>query len=375
MSVTASWLRRHRLETSWAVFAALNVAAMGLLAGRDGGTVPFHFIWVSLTLVYGYTVWNIKPTAIVLTVVMVTTAAMIVLEIILGPTRPDELTEVPLMAAMFAAIVWHARRRLAAEHEAVRLREQARAFIRDSSHHLKTPLQVARAYAELTRRSRLDPATRRDVDRLIGELDRLTKIVNGLLLFMTVGHHADLIERRPLDLEALLMGVTSRWMDAVERRWTVEVETPGTLLGDADRLATALDALIENAVDATSDGGSIAVRTRCLGSTVAIEVADDGHGVRPEDAARVFERFWTGSNGDGRGTGLGLAIVEAIVDAHGGDIALGSDEGCTVFTVTLGPFTADRPRLDVPPYGDGYARASLGPERKELVGGSDGTRQ
>src|SRR5262245_9590267 len=109
MSATASWLRNHRVEAAWAVFAAANIAVMGLLAGEDGGTVPFHFIWVSLTLLYGYTVWRVWPTAIVLTLVMASTATMIVLEVVKGPTRPDELTEVPLMAAMFCAMVWHAR--------------------------------------------------------------------------------------------------------------------------------------------------------------------------------------------------------------------------------------------------------------------------
>ncbi len=95
------------------MFAVLNLGAMVLLSGGDGGTIPFHFIWVSLTIVYGFTVWAVRPTVVVLAVVVAATTAAILLEVGEGPTRPDELAEVPLMAAMFVAMVWHARRRVA----------------------------------------------------------------------------------------------------------------------------------------------------------------------------------------------------------------------------------------------------------------------
>ncbi len=339
MSGTASGLRKHQLEVGWAVFTAANLAAMGMLAGVDGGTVPFHFIWVSLTIVYGYTVWSARPTIIVLSVVMSTTAAMILLEIVRGPTRPDELTEVPLMAAMFVAMVWHARRRSAAEHVAIRSREREREFIRDSSHHLKTPLQLARSYSELLRAGLVTEQQHHDSDALITELDRLGKIVNGLLVFMT-SEEPQLLDRRPADVEELVFGVVGRWMDAVDRTWHVDVRDPGMLNVDSNRLELALDALIENAVAATSPAGRISLIATGSGSAFTIRVVDDGHGIPADAIDQVFDRFWTrGGRVERRGTGLGLAIVKAIVDAHEGSVEVRSGGFGTEFSLTLDAFT------------------------------------
>ena len=335
MSATASWLRRHRFEAAWAAFALANLAVMGAYSGYDGGTVPFHFIWVSLTLLYGYTVWKVGPTAVVLSIVMVSTAGLILLEVSKGPTSPYELTEVPLMSAMFLAMVWHARTRLAAENEAIRGREREREFIRDSSHHLKTPLQLARSYAELVRTGIAHEQRDHDADALIVELDRLGKIVNGLLLYMTSGE-PQLLERRDTDLEELIIGVTGRWMDAVDRNWTIDVRTSGMLAVDSHRLEYAIDALIENAVAATSPGGRVAVIAEGTGTAASIRIIDDGHGIDPLAVGHVFERFWTQAGHTGRrGTGLGLAIVKAIVDAHDGSVEVRSSPAGTEFTIKL----------------------------------------
>src|SRR5215471_12546012 len=136
------------LDLAWCAFAALNLAAMQLIPTWE--TVPFHFIWVSLTILYGFRVWRNRPTVVVLVAVMATTAVGIYQDYVHGTQPLDELTEVPLMAAMFAAMVWHARRRLAATHEIERvsesnrrLIERQRAFIQDASHELRTPITVA----------------------------------------------------------------------------------------------------------------------------------------------------------------------------------------------------------------------------------------
>ncbi len=338
MSATASWLHRHRFEAGWAVFAAANLGFMGLYAGHDGGTVPFHFIWVSLTLLYGYSVWRVGPTAIVLAVVMASTAGMILLEVTKGPTSAYELTEVPLMAAMFLAMVWHARNRMAAEQEAIRSREREREFIRDSSHHLKTPLQLARSYAELTKAALTGEDHRHDTDALILELDRMAKIVNGLLVFIT-SEQPQLIERRATDLEELLIGVTGRWMDAVDRNWTVDVRTPGTLYVDSHRLEYAIDALLENAVSATRPGGRISVIAQGTETAASIRIIDNGHGIDAAAIDHVFERFWThAGRTERRGTGLGLAIAKTIVDAHKGSIEVRSGTWGTEFTLVFDMF-------------------------------------
>src|SRR4029450_2986488 len=104
---------------------------------RDWETIPFHFVWVSLTLVYGFRVWRLRTTIYLLVVVMAVTGAALAWAVgrgnervagrawtvVRGNERLDELTEVPLMAAMFVAIVWHAHRRRAAIEETERLAE------------------------------------------------------------------------------------------------------------------------------------------------------------------------------------------------------------------------------------------------------------
>src|ERR1700730_15099080 len=87
------------LDAAWGVFTALNLVAM--IVFGEWETVPFHFIWVSLTILYGLRVWRSGPTLAVLSAVVGSTGLGIYLDFRLGLQPPDELTEVPLMAAMF----------------------------------------------------------------------------------------------------------------------------------------------------------------------------------------------------------------------------------------------------------------------------------
>src|SRR5262249_47339442 len=130
MSATASMLRKYWVELSWAVFAALNFAAMPYAGEWE--TIPFHFVWVSLTIVYGFRVWRPWPTVGALSGVMLISGAALVGMAAEGEVSAAELTEVPLMSAMFVAMVWHARRRQAALEELRRVTERERDFVRDA---------------------------------------------------------------------------------------------------------------------------------------------------------------------------------------------------------------------------------------------------
>ena len=110
------------LDIGWAVFSALNLIAIYWFANWE--TIPFHFIWISLTVLYGFQTWRTSPTLWVLGAVMLTTAAGIGLDVWRGSEPPEELTEVPLMAAVFLAMAWHAHRRQAADQSTRMLGEQ-----------------------------------------------------------------------------------------------------------------------------------------------------------------------------------------------------------------------------------------------------------
>ena len=97
------WLRRRAVELGWVAFAIANLLAM--VRWERWETVPFHFIWVSLTLVYGFRVWRPGATALTLGFVIVSTGTLITVDVSRGTQEWSELTEVPLMSAMFIAMV------------------------------------------------------------------------------------------------------------------------------------------------------------------------------------------------------------------------------------------------------------------------------
>jgi two-component system OmpR family sensor kinase len=331
MPAIGSLLRRYWLETAWGLFAATNVAVM-LLAPK-WETIPFHFVWVSLTLLYGLRVWTLRVTVAVLAGVTLITGGAMVFVVLTGRhERLDELTEVPLMAAMFVAMIWHAQRRQAAmegvrraaesEH---RLLERAQEFVRDASHELRTPITVATGHAELVKGA-VEGQAREDAEVVLDELNRLSRISERLLL-LAAAEGPDFLRLAPMQPASLVAEAQKRWVAAAPRRWRVRLEGKGWVGADADRLRIALDAVIENAVNFTATGSQITLVARAENGMAVLEVSDAGEGIPADQLERIFERFARSdvdrSRGRG-GTGLGLAIAKAIVEAHGGSISVRS---------------------------------------------------
>jgi signal transduction histidine kinase len=348
MSDIGSTLRRRWVEVAWGVFAAANVVVILMLSYWE--TIPFHFIWVSLTLVYGIRLWRLRTTMFLLLVVMAVTGVALALSITRGHQSPDELAEVPLMAAMFLAMVWHAERRQTAIEETARLAESEhrlllgqREFVRDASHELRTPITVARGHAELIRDAHLNGQVAKDAEVILDELGHLSSLSERLLILTTAGHPG-FLSMRSLQVEPFVEGLVRRWMPTAARGWQVRIVARGTIQADPERLETALDGVLENAVKATEDSDTIYVSCRAEGEDLLIEVADEGRGIAAEDLPRIFDRFArveadrARSNG---GTGLGLSITKAIVEAHGGSIVVVSEEGKgATFRIRLGGFRA-----------------------------------
>ncbi|HRD13780.1 MAG TPA: HAMP domain-containing sensor histidine kinase, partial [Mycobacterium sp.] len=158
------------------------------------------------------------------------------------------------------------------------------------------------------------------------------------------------LERHRVDLLALATdAVHDAQSIAPQRRITMEVvDGPGTpeVLGDEARLRQVLGNLMANAVQHTPDTSPITVRVGTAGDDAVLEVADQGPGMTPEDAQRVFERFYRTDSSRARasgGTGLGLSIVDSLVYAHGGRVTVTTapGQGCC-FRVSL-PRIADVP--------------------------------
>jgi signal transduction histidine kinase len=323
---------RHRGEIAWGAFCV--ACAVGMLVFPQWQTVPFHWIWITITFLYGFRRWTNAQTAGVLgAVILVTTIAMLRA---VGDTA--ELSEVPLMTCVFLGMVWHVRRRQDAVDAQRRVAEREREFMRDAAHTLRTPLTVARGHAEFVLDG-VEPGTQahEDATVLLDELRRLARISDQLLLLATAEREEALLIA-PVALDRLAADVGRRFAHSTGRSVTVNAPEPVTVLADEERLRHALDALVENALRATEDGGAVTIDARVRGGRAVLEVSDTGHGIAAEDRERIFERFARGADAERRpGTGLGLPIVRAIAEAHGGTVTVESEPGAgTSFALALG---------------------------------------
>jgi signal transduction histidine kinase len=322
------------VDVAWVVFSMANLAAIVIFSHWE--TVPFHFIWITLTLLYGFRVWSTRPTAWVLAVVMITTGAAIGWDVYRGAQTVDELNEVPLMAAMFWMMVWHAQRRLAADNERdlvseenARLLATQRRFLQDASHQLRTPITIALGHAELLARDLTARAEARDIEVVVGELTRLRRLGERLLM-IAASEDPDFLRPEPVALDGFTMEAFRKWMPTARRRWTLGHLDPVLVTADRERLGLAVDALLENAIRHTAESEEIrleVVRDRD-GDTARMIVADGGEGILPAELDRIFDRFRSGTQLAGtRGTGLGLALVRAVARAHGGEVRVRSTPG------------------------------------------------
>jgi len=333
-AIRLSWpFRPGLLDAAWAVFSALNLLAIFAFAGWE--TIPFHFIWISFTLLYGFRTWAPQPTLWVLGAVMATTGAAIGLDVLHGAEPVAELTEVPLMAAMFLAMVWHARRKLAAEQESrlvgeenARLLSTQRRFLQDASHQLRTPITIALGHAELLASGLTGRQEGHDIQVVLGELNRLRRIAERLLV-IAAAEGPEFLHPEPVALDSFTMEILRRWRPTADRRWQLGRLDKVTVQADRERLGLAIDALLENAVRHTGDGDVIKLSVVAVGygQPVRMVVADAGQGISPELLEPIFDRFRSGDSGHPRGTGLGLALVRAVARAHGGDVRVSSRPG------------------------------------------------
>ncbi|PRP99339.1 sensor histidine kinase [Enhygromyxa salina] len=203
-------------------------------------------------------------------------------------------------------------------------------FAGNVAHEFRTPIATLRGTAELIRDDE-DMATeqrRRFLDNALEELERLERLVDGLLALARAeqphgGARCSLAE--------LLTSLPSRWPEVS----VSEAEQAGLVEGSAAQLASVLDNLIDNAY--AHAGTEVRVQARGLvarDGRTGFEIIDDGPGISAANQAQIFDRFFT-TNREHGGTGLGLALVHRIVETHGGAIELDSAPGRTCMRVWL----------------------------------------
>jgi two-component system, OmpR family, sensor histidine kinase CiaH len=235
---------------------------------------------------------------------------------------------VVLVAVGFGAV--YARRALVPIRESLGAQRAAlrhqREFAADASHELRTPLTVIRSSVELLRRNEQRPVgevgeTLTDIE---AEVVHLTSLVDDLLLLARSDSGTVSLERVPIHLDDVAADAAAALAQpAAAAGVRVEMDPqPTTTVGDPARLRQLVMILIDNAIRHSPRGAAVRVVVRPAAEAATLAVEDAGPGVRPEDRARVFDRFWRAPGAPAGGTGLGLAIAKWIAEHHDGTISV-----------------------------------------------------
>lgn len=225
------------------------------------------------------------------------------------------------------------------DHSFLRIRE----FTLHASHELKTPLTVIHGELETAlQEERLPAAQRERLESELDEVQRLTKVVDGLTLLTKADAGQIALACEPVRLDEL---VREAHADAQSLARPHDIQAglgacdEATVTGDRHRLRQLLLNLTDNAIKYNVPKGTVVIALRRLDNAAEITITNTGPGIAPEILPRVFDPFFRGDPSHSNaveGCGLGLSIARWIATAHGGEIGLSSEPGKeTVATVRL----------------------------------------
>src|ERR1700694_5225528 len=254
--------------------------------------------------------------------------------------RPEQLRRLQLVAAQ-AAITIDTRQALDRERgradALVELERARREFMQIASHELRTPLTVIRGYASLLEAGSLGempPAAQHAIRTLMDKSSEMRGQVERMLLLARLEDGAAPQQMTELDLRTVVRDAVERVRPQVAlKQGTVNVAlaaTPLTIVGDPERLATAVDNLLQNAVKFSTGPPEIEVTGDRVDGRVRLVVKDHGIGIPPSARSRLFEKFYRVNDPELNnvvGTGIGLYLVRQVVEGHGGRVEVASAPG------------------------------------------------
>jgi two-component system phosphate regulon sensor histidine kinase PhoR len=215
-----------------------------------------------------------------------------------------------------------------------RLETVRRDFVANVSHELRTPLASLKALSETLLEGALDdPAVAAEfLNKIDVEVDKLSQMVQELMQLSQIESGQTVLKKSPEAISEVINSAINRLQSLAERagldlKTEVNPELPPVSI-DKERIEQVLINLIHNAIKFTPSGGKIRVSAVKQGNKITVAVADTGIGIPEDDLPRMFERFYkTDKSRKSGGTGLGLSIAKHIVQAHGGEISVQSQEG------------------------------------------------
>jgi signal transduction histidine kinase/ActR/RegA family two-component response regulator len=263
-----------------------------------------------------------------------------------GERRFDPLEQA--LATDIAQQIAHALDRARAYEAAERANRTKDEFLAMLGHELRNPLSPILAATQLMQ-LRGDDACARERTIIERQARNLVRIVDDLLDVSRIARGKIALERRPIDLAAVIGEAIEQASPAIDQHaHRLEVEVPPGIVVDGDpaRLAQVFANLLDNAAKYTRRGGHLRIRATASEGAVAVAVRDDGQGIEPALLPHVFEAFVQGPQGRDRaggGLGVGLAVARSLVSMHGGEIrAESAGRGCGA------TFTVELPRLPAP---------------------------
>ena len=211
-------------------------------------------------------------------------------------------------------------------------------FTADASHELRTPVAIIRTTAEVIRkRPRSEKEYAEALDRILGESERTTELVEDLMLLARADANVEDLALEPVELAELAQAACAEARVLAEAAG-ITLTNGGlsqcTVSGDDRALRRLLLILLDNAIKYSKPGGEVQLYLglcqRGDRRTAVLEVRDQGIGIASEDLPHIFERFYRASKDRSRrveGVGLGLSIAESIARRHGGEIQIESSPG------------------------------------------------
>ncbi|GAA5131762.1 phosphate regulon sensor histidine kinase PhoR [Thalassotalea piscium] len=216
-----------------------------------------------------------------------------------------------------------------------RLEEMRRDFVANVSHELKTPLTVVRGYVEMVQLTEhsLDPQWKKAFATIEGQVTRMDRLVEQLLILSRVEIQADDEEKHSVDVPKLLYGLIddAQWLNQdKQHKILADIDETLKIKGVESELKSAFSNLIANAIAYTANNGEVSISWQIEGNKAKFSVKDNGAGIRPEDINRLTERFFRVDKSRSRdtgGSGLGLAIVKHVLNHHNASLSINSQFG------------------------------------------------
>ena len=211
-------------------------------------------------------------------------------------------------------------------------------FVSNVSHELRTPLTSIRMFVETLQSGRLQDPERVEecLDLLSQETDRLSRRIERVLNWARMEAGRRVYDLEPVAVADVVADALDAFkmhnlLDDVSDRVSVDLQDDLPALNvDRDAIAEALLNLVANAIRHGDDTTRVHITADRRGSTIGLTVADDGPGIAKAHVRRIFEKFYQVNPllaADNHGSGLGLSIVRAVVQGHGGHVALNTEEG------------------------------------------------